>query len=312
MDRNTGIKVYSIATIFAITTGFSFLAAKEALKYATPLESLFFRFFVAFIMALILVAFKIVKTDFKGKKLGPLLIPALLYSGGFFGFQFFGLIYASSVEAGIIMAAQPAITMILAELAIKEKPNLAQRTCVIGAILAAAFISAYGSGGIETVDLRGVILIFLSAVSMAANVVFIRWIRNDYSPAEISFVSCSIGFAIYAAVVLVYGGITGTLSSTFSHVTEPGFVIAVLYLGIACTMLTTLLNSYMMIYLEAVKVSVFGCAGTVITLLAGFFILHESISLLQIICSVIILAAIVGTNYFGKKENNPTISPSKK
>ncbi len=302
MDRSTGIKVYSIAAIFSITTGFSFLAAKEALKYATPLESLFFRFLIAFIMALILVVFKMVKTDFKGKRLGPLLIPALLYSGGFFGFQFFGLLYASSVEAGIIMAAQPAVTMILAELAIKEKPNLAQRLCVIGAILAAAFISAYGSGGIETVDIRGIILIALSAVSMAGNVVYIRWIRNDYSPAEISFTSCAIGFIIYAAVILVHGGINGTLAATFSLVTEPAFVIAVVYLGVACTMLTTLLNSYMMIYLEAVKVSVFGCAGTVITLLAGFFILHESISLLQIICSILILAAIVGTNYFGNKE----------
>ena len=300
MDRHTGIKVYLIAAIFSITTGFSFLAAKEALRCAAPLESLFFRFAVAFIMALVLAGLRIIKIDFRGKSLKPLLIPAALYAGGFFGFQFFGLLYISSVEAGIIMAAQPAITALLAELCLKEKPNFAQRLCLIAAILATVFISLYGNGGAGEADPKGVLLIFLSAASMGANVVYIRWIRSDYTPAEISFVSCGLGFALYLVVILIYGGANGTLADTLGLIAEPRFVTAVAYLGIACTMLTTLFNSYMMKYLEAVKVSVFGCAGTVITLFAGFFILHESIGPLQILCSIIILAAIVGTNYFGR------------
>lgn len=302
MDRNTGIKVYLAAVIGAVTTGFSFLGAKTALAWGSPLEALFFRFAAGFLFAAVLVCTKTVKTDFRGKRPGPLLIPALLYAGGFFGFQFFGLLYASSVEAGIIMAVQPAITMILAELTIKEKPNAAQRICVVVAILAAAFISAYGSGEVEA-DIRGIILISLSALSMAGNVVYIRWIRNDYNPAEISFVSCALGFIIYTAVIIVQGGMNGTLGETFGLLKNPEFVTAILYLGVACTMLTTLINSYLMKYLEAVKVSVFGCAGTIITLMAGHFILGEELGAVRVLCSGVILAAVIGTNYFGEKKN---------
>ncbi len=296
MEKKTGIKVYLVAAIFAITTGFSFLAVKGALRYAAPIESLFYRFAVAFAMAVVLAAFKIVKLNFRGKKLRPLLVPAALYAGGFFGFQFFGLLYSSSVEAGIIMAAQPALTMLIAEFALKEKPSITQRLCVLAAIFAAAFISLCGNGGVSAVDARGVLLIFLSALSMAANVVYIRWIRNEYSPAEISFASCGFGFVLYLVVIMIYGAANGDLAGVIAPISKPGFVIAILYLGIACTMLTTLINSYLMKYLEAVKVSVFGCAGTVITLLAGFFILKEPINGLQIVCSIVILAAIVGTN----------------
>ena len=303
MDRNTGIKVYLVAVVCAVTTGFSFLAAKKALVWGNPLESLFFRFAVGFLFAAVLVGLKVVRTDLRKKKMGPLLIPALLYSAGFFGFQFFGLLYASSVEAGIIMAAQPAITMILAELAIKEKPTKAQRACVLAAILAAAFISAYGSGGVDTVDIRGIILILMSTISLSANIVYIRWIRDDYTPAEISFVSCAIGFVIYSVAAVIYGASNSGLGNIFANLSEPGFVISILYLGIACTMLTTLMNSYVMRYLEAVKASVLGCIGTVITLLAGFFILGEELGAMQILCSAVILLAVVGTNYFGAKKN---------
>lgn len=302
MDRNRGIKVYFVAVVSAVTIGFSFLAAKTALFYGSALEALFYRFVVGFLFAAVLLAFRVVKTDLRNKRLGPLLIPALLYSGGFFGFQFFGLMYTSSVEAGIIMAVQPAITMVMAELTIKEKPNNLQRLCVALAILAAAFISAYGSGRVE-VDFRGVILIFLSALSMAANVVYIRWKRNEYTPSEMSLASCAVGFIIYTTVILIHGGINSSIGETLALIKNPGFVIAVLYLGIACTMLTTLMNSYLMRYLEAVKVSVFSCSGTIITLLAGCFILNEEIGILQILCSCVIIAAVIGTNYFGEKSN---------
>lgn len=301
MDRRTGVKVYTVAVIAAVTIGLSFLFVKVSLSYASPLQALFFRFLIAFLGSLVLIMTGITKLNLRGKKLLPVLAPALLYSAGFFGFQFFGMLYASSVEAGIIMAAQPAITMVVAELTIKEKPTKIQRFCVLVAILAAAFISVYGSGGVESVDPRGVILITLSAVSMAANVVFIRWIREDYTPAEVSFLSCAVGFLIYTAVILVWGITSGNLGETFALVKQPGFMGAMLYLGIGCTTLTTLMNSYIMRHLEAVKASVTSCIGTVVTLVAGVLILKESLGILQVLCAVLILLAVVGTNYFGKK-----------
>lgn len=303
MDRSTGIKVYTVAVISTVTVSFSYLGVKTALNYTGPLESLFFRFAVGFLFAALLVGTRIVKTELRSKKLAPLLIPAVLYSVGFFGFQFFGLLYSTSIQAGIIMAAQPAISMILAEIILREKTNAIQRISVFVAIIAGLFISLYGTGGLGSFDIRGAVLIFLSALSMGGNVVAIRWLRKRYEPAEVSFASCSFGFVFYLLVFIVYGGVNGSLGNTLDYLREPGFLIAILYLGIVCTMLTTLMNSYMMKYLETVKVSVFGTAGTIITLLVGFFILGEPLSVLQVICAVIIIAAVIGTNYSGNGKN---------
>lgn len=303
MDRNTALKVYTVAVLNTVTISFSYLGVKTALRYAGPLESLFFRFAIGFLFAAVVVGSGLVKTDLRNKRLKPLLLPAVLYSVGFFGFQFFGLMYTTSIQAGIIMAAQPAISMILAEIILREKTNWIQRGSVFIAIVAGLFISLYGAGGLGSFDLRGVVLMFLSALSMGGNVVAIRWLRKEYSPAEVSFVSCSFGFIFYLAVFIIYGLAGGSLGSIGTYVTEPGFIISVAYLGAVCTMLTTLMNSYMMKYLETVKVSVFGTAGTVITLMVGFFVLGEPLSFMQAVCAVVILAAVIGTNYSGKGKN---------
>lgn len=300
MDRRTAIRVYIIACINTAAIGFSYLAAKVSLRSGSPVEALFYRFAIAFAFSLVILYIirkRSAKPLEKRKRKWGLLIPAALYAGGFFGFQFFGLLYASSVEAGIIMAAQPALTMLIAEFAIKEKPTLVQRLCILAAIVSAAFISAYGTAGSDGVDVRGVVLIFLSALCMSANVVFIRWKRGEYTPVEISFASCGLGFVVYTAAVVIRGLVYGSLGETFMLVTEPSFLLSTAYLGMACTMLTTLMNSFLMIYLEAIKVSVFSSAGTVITLLSGYFILNEDLSPVKLVCAAVILTCVVVINY---------------
>ena len=300
MDRRKAVTVYIIACVNTVTIGFSYLAAKVSLRSGSPVEALFFRFAIGFAFALA-VLFVIKRRSGrpaeKGKRKWGLLIPAVLYSGGFFGFQFFGLLYASSVEAGIIMAVQPMLTMVIAEFAIKEKPTLLQRLCIFAAIVSAAFISAYGAAGSDGLDMRGVVLIFLSALCMSANVVFIRWKRGEYTPVEISFSACAFGFVLYSAAVVIRGLANGSLGDTLMLVTEPSFLASTAYLGIACTMLTNLMNSYLMIYLEAIKVSVFSSAGTVITLLSGYFILNEDLSPVKLLCAAVILTCVVVINY---------------
>ncbi|MGI6645486.1 MAG: EamA family transporter [Limnochordia bacterium] len=53
---------------------------------------------------------------------------ALLYPVLFFGLQTAGLVYATSVEGGIISATSPIFTLILATVFLKEKSTPWQRS----------------------------------------------------------------------------------------------------------------------------------------------------------------------------------------
>ena len=65
------------ALIPNIIFGFSFLFSKTALAFAHPLIILAVRFTVAFLVLNIMWALRLVKLNFKGKKIGKILLMAL-------------------------------------------------------------------------------------------------------------------------------------------------------------------------------------------------------------------------------------------
>ena len=77
-----GIGVGIVAVIAAVTIGLSFLFVKVSLSYASPLQALFFRFLIAFLGSLVLIMTGITKLNLRGKKLLPVLAPALLLGLG--------------------------------------------------------------------------------------------------------------------------------------------------------------------------------------------------------------------------------------
>lgn len=307
--KKTKTRVYAVAVICAVVTGMSFLAAKTSLMYATPLEALFLRFLIAFLFAAITIALGIVKVNYKGKPLRKLMGPMVLYSLGFFGFQFFGLMYATSIEASLLFAIMPAFTMMIAEIFLKEKPNWMQRACVFVTLGAVLFLFIFNNGGVGELNPIGAGLLLLSSICMAGNNVAVRWVRNDFTPAEISAAAITLGCGVYSVAILIVGGWNGTLGHTASLFANGGFLIAVLYLGIGCTMLTTLMNSYLMAHLEAVKTSAFGNLGTLLSIFAGAVILREPLTWVHLLCGAVIILGVLGTNMFqdkrlsGQREN---------
>lgn len=296
--RESAVKIYTVACICAVTTGFSFMAAKTSLIYATALEALFSRFFLAVVFAGLLGAAGAVRFQYRGKPIKLLFWPAVLYSVGFFGFQFVGLIYATSVEAGILYAVMPAFTMIIADLFLKERSNWIQRACMIMSLVSVVTLFFYCNGSLGQMDPLGFFLLLISSLSMAANNVLLRWIRGIFSPAEVSLASCTMGLIVYSVMLLVSGAINGTLQRTAALFTNVSFLTAAVYLGIGCTMLTTLMNAYLMTHLEAIKTSAFSNLGTLITICAGSLLLQEPLTWVHIVCSAVIIAGVLGTNFF--------------
>ena len=94
-------KAYSAATLVAIIIGMSFLFVKITLEYTSPLDALAHRFTIAFLAVVVALMYKKKSIKLSKKNVLSISLLAIFYPVLFFGFQVFGLVYASSSEAGI-------------------------------------------------------------------------------------------------------------------------------------------------------------------------------------------------------------------
>ncbi|OFD79199.1 DMT family transporter [Bacillus mycoides] len=298
--KNT-TKAYLSALLYSLIIGFSFMFVKLALTITSPLDTLAHRFTVAFIAASIPVIFGFVKLNISFKNILALLPLAIFYPALFFAFQAFGLVYTSSSEAGIIQAAIPIFTMILASYFSKEYTNTWQKTSVFISVIGVIYIFIMNGIGAHETNFIGVILILLSALSSACYNVLARKMTKKFKLMDLTYTMTAIGFISFNFIAIIDHMNKGTITVYFKPFTNGTFLISILYLGLLSSLLTALLLNYSLSYIEAAKISVFSNLSTLITIIAGVVFLHEQIAYYHIIGTLLIVLGVVGTNFLGKK-----------
>lgn len=298
--KNT-TKAYISALLYSFIIGFSFMFVKLALTITSPLDTLAHRFTVAFIAANIPVIFGFVKLNISFKNILALLPLAIFCPALFFAFQAFGLVYTSSSEAGIIQAAIPIFTMILASYFLKEYTNTWQKTSVFISVVGVIYIFIMNGIGAHETNFIGVILILLSALSSACYNVLARKMTKKFKLMDLTYTMTAIGFISFNLIAIVSHINKGTTTVYFKPFTNSTFLISILYLGLLSSLLTALLLNYSLSYIEAAKISVFSNLSTLITIIAGVVFLHEQIAYYHIVGTLMIVLGVIGTNFLGKK-----------
>ncbi|KFM99212.1 DMT family transporter [Bacillus clarus] len=294
-------KAYLSALLYSFIIGFSFLFVKLALTVTSPLDTLAHRFTVAFVIATIPIIFGFVKLNISFKNILALLPLAIFYPALFFAFQAFGLVYTSSSEAGIIQAAIPIFTMILASYVLKEYTNTWQKTSVLISVIGVIYIFIMNGIGAHETSFIGVILILLSALSSAFYNVLARKMTKKFKLMDLTYTMTAIGFITFNFIAIVDHINKGTITVYFQPFTNGTFLISILYLGLLSSLLTALLLNYSLSYIEAAKISVFSNLSTLITIIAGVIFLHEQIAYYHIIGTIVIVLGVIGTNFLGEK-----------
>ncbi|MFK4425297.1 DMT family transporter [Bacillus sp. RC51] len=298
--KNT-TKAYISALLYSFIIGFSFMFVKLALTITSPIDTLAHRFTVAFIAATIPVIFGFVKLNISLKNILALLPLAIFYPALFFAFQAFGLVYTSSSEAGIIQAAIPIFTMILASYFLKEYTNTWQKTSVCISVIGVIYIFVMNGIGAHETSFIGVILILLSALSSACYNVLARKMTKKFKLMDLTYTMTAIGFISFNFIAIIDHMNKGTITVYFKPFTNGTFLISILYLGLLSSLLTALLLNYSLSYIEAAKISVFSNLSTLITIIAGVVFLQEQIAYYHIVGTLMIVLGVIGTNFLGKK-----------
>lgn len=300
MDKENSLRPYLAGIAFTFIVGFSFLMIKVCIPFAGTIQIMTYRFDFAFIgVAFMWALHRKNRSSEKGGSKKALIIPASFYIGCL-ALQTAGLVYSTSVEATIIFAVSPLMVQIIASVFFKEKSTGIQIFFVI--LSAAALVVMVVVGNKMTVDMRGVVLLILAALSMAMYSVTGRYFSGKFEPFDLTTVIVIEGVLVFNAVTLISGLRTGNITDYFAPLANWKFTAAAIYLGIGCIMLSAQLMNYMLKKLHAVNASIFGNASTLVTILAGVLIIGESLRLYQVLCAAAILAGVIGVSVSGEKQ----------
>lgn len=294
-------RIYSAALLYALIIGLSFLFVKIALESANPLDLLAHRFSASFIVVVGILIFKKEKLHLNLKKVRKILPLAIFYPVAYFGFQTFGLKYATSSEAGILLGASPVFTLILASIFLKEKSTFLQKISVMISVIGVVYITVMKNPTLEISSMKGIILLLISSLTFAGYSVMARILTKDFSNTELSYVMVAIGFICFNLIALGNNLFLGTMSSFLTPLKSGSFILSILYLGVLSSLLTSLLSNYVLSKIEASKMSVFSNLGTVISIIAGVTFLNEKIFSYHIIGSILIVIGVLGTNFLDTK-----------
>ncbi|MDQ0878574.1 drug/metabolite transporter (DMT)-like permease [Paenibacillus sp. V4I3] len=301
MNSRKGIKLaYIFAVLNAVIIGFSFLFAKIALDHASPLDTLTYRFAVSFSVLSIPVALGLVKLNYRGKPLIKVFLLATTYPLGFFTLQAYGLLHTSSAEGGILYAFTPIVTMVFASLFLKETTSVLQKLSIFLSVFGVLFIFIMKGSTLNWSNMTGIILLVLTCVAFAGYSVLARSLSKQFSPAELSYFMLGIGFATFLIVSLSSHAGAGTFEAFLSPLSNPSFIVAILFLGLFSSLVTALTGNYVLSKIEASKMSVFTNLSTIVSIVAGALFLGEKVTVYHLIGSVMILTGVIGTQYLGR------------
>ncbi len=284
------------ATIF----GFSFLVTKDALGVLDPMELIFARFLLAALVLTALVAVRAVKVDFRGKKLGVLLLMCVFQPILYFIFETYGVRESATSTAGIILGALPAIVAILGVLTLGERTTRLQSLGLALSVAGVAIVVLNGSGALAGEGtLRGALFLIGSMLSAALFNVLSRKASRSFTDVERTFAIMWIGAIAFGLIVLAKDLLGGGGQGAGGGAPVEPFLArafsawrAVAYLGILSSIVAFFCMNYTLTRLKASQSAVFANLVTVITVVAGVTLRGESFDLPQALGAVVIVAGV--------------------
>jgi drug/metabolite transporter (DMT)-like permease len=265
---------------------------------ASPFEALAWRYNFALLPGLTGLLSGAIKLSHDPGELRGLAANAILYTA-FLSLQAVGMVYATSVESGIIFAVIPIFTKILASVLLGERASRRQNLFMCLSVAALIALIACGASAI-TMNLGGAAILVVSGLCMSLSNVYVRFVRKRMGTAgELAVVVAIAGFLVCNGAAVFQAFQNGDPMSYFSPARDLRFLAASAYLGVLSTFFTSFLMGYMMKTMAAMKASIFGNLSSAISIAAGSLLLGEALYWYHIVFTALIVAGVIGVNAGG-------------
>ena len=263
----------------------SFTATKATLDEIPPLTIGAARFLAAAVVLRAVIALWGISTKTARPDLVKLATGGLLGITMYFGLENVGVEFATASDAVLLVAAYPAITLLLESLLFGVRGSFLQYAGVALAMLGVYLIVRSNAGGVHDRRLLGDVLLVVSGVVWAFYNFVTRSVSGRYPMLVVVYWQTLVGALAFVPLALLETGRWQVPSAAGAAV--------VLYLAVPCSIVAFMLYGYGLRGMRASSavnllnfVPVFG-------LLVAVGLLHESVSATQLIGGVVVICGVL-------------------
>lgn len=203
-------------------------------------------------------------------------------------FDFLGLSYIKASLERLILFVYPTLVFILSFIFLKKKITRNHAIAILVTYLGVAivFSSELNQGQSENVVL-GATLIFLSALTYAGYLVGSGWLIPKFGATRFT----SYAMIVSCICVIIHYTLSTDMSVILSLPQE------VYWIGVMMAVFATVIPSYLISFsiktLGAGSFSIMGSLGPISTVLLAYFFLGETLTIVQIIGAVVVIAGVM-------------------
>ena len=300
MEISKRVRAVLACLLGAVLFGFSFIFIKLCLTEVPLFTMLSWRNLIAVCAMTICIKFGWLDIHLKGKNIKPLLLLSLYQPVLYYILEAVGVKMTTASESGVMIACIPMVTMIFSTVFLKDKPTGLQILYMIMTVSGAIIVASVG-GVQASGNIIGYIILILAVCCDAAFSITSQKLK-DFTGAEKTYIMCICGAVAFTGGAFIQNAATGTLVEYFTlPLTNAEFLACVLYLSIGCNVIAFLSGNYAIAIIGATRRAAFAGVSTVVTVIAGIFILGETFSIIQAIATALILVGATGVNLVGEK-----------
>lgn len=282
--------------------GFSYLFTKNITEEVSALTLLSWRYLTALIVMSILIAFRVISIDLKGKTLKPLLKIAVLVPVIYFIGETYGIQLTTASESGCIVASIPAVTMLLSALILKQMPT-GKMIAGIAITITGVVICVLSKGMSVSFNPLGYLMLIMGVVSYGLYGVFSRK-EDRFTSVEKTYVMMALGAVVFTVLAVCErlaagGGAASIAELAVLPVTSRIFLITILYTGIGCSVISFLLQNLAIEMIGPTKTVAYAGITTLISIVSGIVILGETFTMAQVIGAALIIGGVYIVNKIG-------------
>lgn len=273
--------------------GFGFLFAKVAMENIAPFAMVAFRMTIAFLIMNALLLTGKVRISLKGKPVKLLLLMGLVHPVLYMICESYGLALTPASFSGLMIGMAPVAGLVMGRIFLKERCTTKQVICAILSVMG-VMLTSFG-GGMGVISLAGTLFLVGAVILYALYNVISRGISEYFTAFERTYMMFALGSVSFIVLALFECG--GDVAGILFALEQPGVWTGILYLAVVSSVFGFMLVNYSLSYLSVARATLFSNVTTVISVLAGIFILHDQFSALQLVGVAVILASVCGVSY---------------
>ncbi|MBR5329363.1 MAG: DMT family transporter [Firmicutes bacterium] len=277
-----------IAAIFTVAIwSTTYISTKILLTSFDPVEIMVYRFIIGFI-ALLLIAGKPMQLQKKSHEL-LFVFAGICGVALYFTLQNVALTYTYASNTGVVISTAPFFTAILTHLLLKNEERLHVSFFVGFLVAMAGIILITFNGAKMELNPLGDLLTVLAAITWGFYSVFTK-IINNLGYNNIKAIRKIFGYGLIFMIPIV---LLMDIEFSPQKLIMPENIFHIVYLGMGASALCFITWNYAIKVLGTVKTSVYIYLEPVITVVTSAWILHEIITPLAILGTILTMAGLV-------------------